>query len=641
MLFYKVFGRGSAAGSLKSGNGARASSGRLALVAALLGFVVFAISSLANPERALAIDCTGIPHHEVGVGNETFFFNGDTGTCATQTSGGVAPANGFRWYAHYLTFGASAPFYGTFGIWANCALTASSGPAAVGFQIIPGSCASGPALAKTVTSGTYDLEWTVTETVGQGGTSYVVKINVTTDLTFLSEKFTINSMSITGGVFDAPSVTISGVPANVDDVTPFNITMQFTETVTGFTLADIAVGNGVASNFVAVDGDTYTATITPTNTGHLTVTIAAGAAQDAAGLGNIAASATAVSIITSTQEVIATFMHNRAYHMLANQPQIGALLSGSNLRGGGPLGYLEVNGNEGDLRLSFASSLSRLQKKSGSDGRIDNAFPLESASSSNGEARNFDIWTEVYGSSSRIGDANSDFWVGYFGAHYFVSPDFILGALVQVDWASEHNEVANSSVEGRGWMIGPYIAGKIPGKRLTYEARIAWGRSDNDITPSGTYTDEFKTERVLASGKISGSYRMGSWNMKPAASIAWFEEQQEAYSDNLGNLIPKQTVSLGEFKFGPAFTYDILLDDGTLVQPGFGVSGVKNFGIKRGILTQGAVLGSDDLRARLDGGIAITNLLGWHLAFSGFYDGVGIDNYEAYGGSAKLVIPLN
>ena len=447
----------------------------------------------------------------------------------------------------------------------------------------------------------------------------------------------------TGTDATSPSVAITGAPSSSDGVTSFNITVQFAENVTGFVLADITVGNGTASGFVAVDGNTYTATISPSGKGDVTINVAANVAVDAAGNGNTAAAQVTVrnTVVEDTQRTVATFMHNRAYHMLANQPKIGGLLNGSNLGGGGSLGNLDVDGNEGNLRLSFASSLSQLRQKSKSGKRIDNAFPVDSASSTYGEAHNFDIWTEVYGSSSRVGNADSDLWVGYFGAHYFVSPDFILGALVQVDWSSETNSNTNTSADGMGWMIGPYIAGRIAGKQLSYEARVAWGRSDNNVTPNGSYTDEFETERFLASAKISGSYKLGSLTMVPEAGVTWFEEDQGAYTDSLGNLIPQQTVSLGEFKFGPSFTYDIKLENGSLLQPSFGISGVQNFGIKQGILTQGAVLGSEDLRARLDAGIAVSNSYGWNLAFSGFYDGVGLANYDAYGGSVKLIVPLN
>ena len=86
----------------------------------------------------------------------------------------------------------------------------------------------------------------------------------------------------------APTVTITEVPPTSDG--PFTATFTFSEPVTGFALGDIAVGNGMASAFADTDGGTtYTATITPSAEGEVTVDVAANAAEDEAGNGNAAA----------------------------------------------------------------------------------------------------------------------------------------------------------------------------------------------------------------------------------------------------------------------------------------------------------------------------------------------------------------
>jgi hypothetical protein len=66
-------------------------------------------------------------------------------------------------------------------------------------------------------------------------------------------------------VYDAtaPTVDIQGEPANVNDLDPFTVTFEFSENVTGFVVGDITVANATVGNFVAVDGNTYTADITP------------------------------------------------------------------------------------------------------------------------------------------------------------------------------------------------------------------------------------------------------------------------------------------------------------------------------------------------------------------------------------------
>ena len=87
---------------------------------------------------------------------------------------------------------------------------------------------------------------------------------------------------------DPPTVTISG--PSTTQAGPFNVTILFSEPVTGFERSDITVGNGAVTAFSG-SGASYTATITPTtSSGTVTVDVAAGTAQDQADRGNKAAS---------------------------------------------------------------------------------------------------------------------------------------------------------------------------------------------------------------------------------------------------------------------------------------------------------------------------------------------------------------
>jgi len=96
-----------------------------------------------------------------------------------------------------------------------------------------------------------------------------------------------------------PTVVISSTASDPTDISPIPVIATFSETVTGFVVGDITVGNGAASNFVAVSGLVYTFNVTPVAEGAVTVDIAAGVAQDAATNPNEAA--TQFSIIYSTE----------------------------------------------------------------------------------------------------------------------------------------------------------------------------------------------------------------------------------------------------------------------------------------------------------------------------------------------------
>ncbi|MCE7997171.1 MAG: T9SS type A sorting domain-containing protein [Roseivirga sp.] len=85
----------------------------------------------------------------------------------------------------------------------------------------------------------------------------------------------------------APTVTITSI-ASDPIAGAFDITITFSEAVTGFDGSDISVGNGVTGNF-AGSGTSYTATITPSADGAVTVDINTGAAEDTAGNDNAAA----------------------------------------------------------------------------------------------------------------------------------------------------------------------------------------------------------------------------------------------------------------------------------------------------------------------------------------------------------------
>ena len=81
-------------------------------------------------------------------------------------------------------------------------------------------------------------------------------------------------------------VSPAGAPVRPDSEIALEAT--FSGPVSGFSLADISVANGVAAN-LSGNGAVYTFNVTPSAIGEVMVNIAAGVADDAEGNGNIAA----------------------------------------------------------------------------------------------------------------------------------------------------------------------------------------------------------------------------------------------------------------------------------------------------------------------------------------------------------------
>ncbi len=88
----------------------------------------------------------------------------------------------------------------------------------------------------------------------------------------------------------APTVVLSSTATDPTGSSPFSVTATFSESVTGFVIGDIAVGNGSAGNFSG-SGTTYTFDVTPAGDVVVTVNVAANAAQDSVGNNSTAATA--------------------------------------------------------------------------------------------------------------------------------------------------------------------------------------------------------------------------------------------------------------------------------------------------------------------------------------------------------------
>ena len=88
----------------------------------------------------------------------------------------------------------------------------------------------------------------------------------------------------------------------------FSVTFTFSEAVTGFSLDDIQVVNGVASEFNAVSESLYTVLITPAALGDVTIDVPAAIAQDAAGNQNEAGNQLVVVYDLTPPEIVSVLL---------------------------------------------------------------------------------------------------------------------------------------------------------------------------------------------------------------------------------------------------------------------------------------------------------------------------------------------
>ena len=455
---------------------------------------------------------------------------------------------------------------------------------------------------------------------------------------------------------EAPTVVITA-PASVTG--PFEAVFEFSEPVSDFTASDLSLSNATASEPVAVAAktsentamaglaQTYRATITPLEHGAVTIGLSGAAVRDAAGNANLASQTVTVTytdvnlVQTRTGAAINNFIYRRAGNILATQPDLSGRLDD---RGG--LGMTEkfafaADGDENSLNIEFAGSLSRLMSDEPM-AYADGATPGTATESGDAERPRFNVWASGSLSRSSVGGQTQDFGVVHLGADYRINQAFLVGAMGQFDHASESDPATGISASGDGWMIGPYTVIRLH-DTLTFDGRVLWGRSSNDIAPFGTYSDRFETERVLVKAQLTGQFDLSGWTVSPQLSLAYLSETQEAYVNAANIAIAERTVEIGQLSFGPTISRVVQLDNGVRVSPRASLKGLWNFkdtgiaNLDTGILSGGQ---GSDLRARADVGVTTEFGLGATLDVSGFVEGIGNGDDMIYGGAAKLNIPF-
>ncbi|GAA0558101.1 Ig-like domain-containing protein [Chitinophaga japonensis] len=222
------------------------------------------------------------------------------------------PANGYYKEGDVLSFtvqmsenvtvntGAGTPY-----------LELTIGAAAVQAAYVSGSGTSALVFSYTVQPGEQDLDGIAL------GNSIILNGGTIQDAAGNDAVLTLNSVPATSGIF-VYSVT-PGVTLSTTAVSPvnqaFTVSVVFTEAVTGFTLADITATNATLSNLQTSDNITYTALVTPSADGAVSLNVPAGVAQNIGNIGNTASNTLSLDYDGSAPAITAVAVPaNGIYH---------------------------------------------------------------------------------------------------------------------------------------------------------------------------------------------------------------------------------------------------------------------------------------------------------------------------------------
>lgn len=400
-----------------------------------------------------------------------------------------------------------------------------------------------------------------------------------------------------------------------------------THTVTAANLTNLGYGiTGISCNDTDSTGDIATATAT--------ITLAAGE--------DVTCTFTAIESREATSTLIADFLGARNTFLLANQPGSGRRIGRfSSVASQTTTGSASGFGLSGAIPVPVQASLTATTLSFASHYAWSGPSGLNAgeASDEDRKAHERGVWIEGQIAGFNDANANGTFGVVYAGADQLITPDILLGALVQYDWFSQDGDTDGSEVTGTGWMAGPYATFKLD-EGFFADLRAAWGQSSNDINPTGTYTDRFDTNRWLVSGALIGSYQVDRWTIQPAASLSYIRETQESYTDSLNVVIPEQSVSQGEFRAGPKLSYDIVFESGNRLTPSFNFDGAYTFG-NDGLYSSGSLAREvQGLRGRAGFSLDLATTSDLTVSVASHYDGIGT-SADLFGATLRFSMLLN
>ncbi|MEL7047982.1 MAG: choice-of-anchor D domain-containing protein, partial [Pseudomonadota bacterium] len=470
------------------------------------------------------------------------------------------------------------------------------------------------------------------------------------------------SSSVSGGIADGAT------DAQGNQAIGSPVTVTYTVSNTGsssLTITDIstsglnnATGATPSATLLTVAPgatDTFTVTYTPTTVGPFSFDLNITSNDPDENPYDIAVSGAGdgAAIRRRTQAIAFNFMARRADQITASDPALARRLGDrSSSDGGATIGGvgLAASGTFENARLGFSASLRQMLAAANADrnaermalGRslgISDTRVLAPGLNPNG----IDVWTKGTWAHVDGETSGTDIGLFYAGIDYRISPLFLFGVLGQFDWSGEQDATNNFSIQGRGWMVGPYVVARLNDNAI-FEGRFGWGESENDISPFNTYTDTFDTERWFAKAQVTGQFDMGGWMLlSPHVAFLHFSEKQKAYTDSNNISIPSQRIDLGRLTFGPEVSSSYKTPDGTTVSGHLGIKGIWDFAAPqlRDLDTGLAADANQGVRARVGAGATIGLSNGWNLLGDGFYDGIGADDLDAYGGSIRMTLPLN
>ena len=253
-------------------------------------------------------------------------------------------------------------------------------------------------------------------------------------------------------------------------------------------------------------------------------------------------------------------------------------------------------------------------------------------------------WGEVTGARTNSESTDTKSVLGSFGIHRKYSETFLTGLMLQFDRADHELPQQTGTIDGTGWLVGPYFVARHGSQPLYFEGRLLYGYSDNDIRfmdrHLGARTGSFDSTRVLAQIRVEGEIAVPGWDhgddggaevpqLIPYADLRWLEDRAAAFTTVSATTgfrvpVPGQTVNISQLELGSNMVVPVAVPTGSMILTGgLGLVFSNTEGNHIKSVARGRGRGEIGFSYGLDENVQID--------FESFYDGIGSSGYEGYG----------
>ncbi|CAN5442129.1 hypothetical protein BH10PSE7_BH10PSE7_07130 [soil metagenome] len=192
------------------------------------------------------------------------------------------------------------------------------------------------------------------------------------------------------------------------------------------------------------------------------------------------------------------------------------------------------------------------------------------------------------------------------------------------------------SLQTDGYGGGAYVGITLT-SNVVFSGLVTYSAIDTDLD-TGFATSDTDSERLQASGGLTGYWYFGQTRLSPSFTVAWSKEWQDSFTDSGGGFNPDQTFETVVLTGGDVLGHTFSFDGGMSIEPFVGT--FIDWTVYNNIKTDG--FGDFDqphfADLRLQTGFNLNIASNVQLAVTGEVSGLLLDDTNTYAGEANLAV---